>query len=432
MSWLIAICILTVGVLNYLGTRDAVHPSVVQALVWCACVSLLAAHGGEFLEVDQGVWLLVLAGVVSFSLGAHVVRQGPPLRVSRGPVSDTKAISLPLVVLVTTVVGVGAALYLRDARSVALAGPSESAAVNLRLSRWAMEDLRQGTLLDFWERVVVVSYAWTLFLLANAVRGHAVERQPARRALLALNVAMALVLGVATTGRGILMMFVLGVLTVFLVRSRFAALYAIAGALITFGVFLVGGVVLGKGVEESGSTTELVSQAWGTFSVYGAAGLPALTAFTEHLPELEYGRHTFRTLLAVLAALGFDVDVPSLVREFVFVPYPTNVYTVYEPYLRDFGWGGAIAVQALFGALHSALYARAKQGHPAWMTLFALSMYALLFQVFADAYFSILSTWIQAAAYCIAFGALQKTLTHSGQYAGIEPGPRRAPGIGVL
>ena len=51
--------------------------------------------------------------------------------------------------------------------------------------------------------------------------------------------------------------------------------------------------------------------------------------------------------------------VPDLIQEYVFVPYPNNVYTYYSPYIRDFGIWYACLILFVFGAVHTWVYKKA-------------------------------------------------------------------------
>jgi len=82
---------------------------------------------------------------------------------------------------------------------------------------------------------------------------------------------------------------------------------------------------------------------------------------------------------------------------------PTNVYTVYQPYIRDFGALGGVSVLFILGFLHAELYRRAtvRSPHAIYVLLFALSLFPLAMQVFQDMYFSVLSLWVQYVTYAV-------------------------------
>jgi len=91
------------------------------------------------------------------------------------------------------------------------------------------------------------------------------------------------------------------------------------------------------------------------------------------------------------------------VQPWVDVPMPTNVYTVYQPYIKDFGLVGGSLVLFVLGFLHALLYRRAtvRNPHTTYVFLFALSLFPLVMQAFQDMYFSLLSLWIQYGTWAV-------------------------------
>lgn len=102
------------------------------------------------------------------------------------------------------------------------------------------------------------------------------------------------------------------------------------------------------------------------------------------------GRNTFRFFYAF-----FDKQsAETLVNDFFsYQRLTTNVFTIYDFYVRDFGPLYALFMQFLIGLLHG----RAYKNRQSSMGLFFLSMlsYPLIMQFFSDQYFSLTSTWVQ-------------------------------------
>jgi len=184
----------------------------------------------------------------------------------------------------------------------------------------------------------------------------------------------------------------------FLVPAFFIILFARPGTLksrhivifftVLFSVFVFMGMLLNKiGGEDKGVLKE-----FGLYLLGGASAFQEILAAPQHL---EYGANTFRTIYAVLAAVGIDVNVVKLVQEFVLIPEPTNVYTVFQPYYLDFGISFVLISQFFFGLMHSCLYSMAVRRSSMGILLYSLSMYPLFMQWFLDQYFSLLSLWVQ-------------------------------------
>lgn len=171
-------------------------------------------------------------------------------------------------------------------------------------------------------------------------------------------------------------------------------------------LFTTVGAALGKG----GSFGSSLGENWQTmresFLTYTVGGIPALQTYVHNRgPEVAFGWNSFRTIFAVLHALGFTVSAAPLVQPYVDIPVPFNAFTVYHPYMKDFGDLGALAALFAFGFLHAVIYRRATVRHPhaIYVFLFAVSLFPLVMQAFQDMYFSVLSLWIQYGAWAFLF-----------------------------
>jgi oligosaccharide repeat unit polymerase len=97
--------------------------------------------------------------------------------------------------------------------------------------------------------------------------------------------------------------------------------------------------------------------------------------------------HTFKFFLSVASTLHLVQWVPPpLYDVFVYVPYPTNVYTIYKFFYLDFGFYGMLAAITLIGFLQTLLYRKARTGSVLGLYFFSLTLYALIVSVFDDSY----------------------------------------------
>lgn len=56
---------------------------------------------------------------------------------------------------------------------------------------------------------------------------------------------------------------------------------------------------------------------------------------------------------------------------------------------------------AVFGSIHGFLWSISRQGHPFWVSIYAISYIALTGQFGGDAYLSLLSYWIQITSWLV-------------------------------
>jgi oligosaccharide repeat unit polymerase len=113
--------------------------------------------------------------------------------------------------------------------------------------------------------------------------------------------------------------------------------------------------------------------------------------------DFSLGTNTFRFFYAILNRLGYDIEVPKLVNDFITIGLNsnTNVYTIYYFYAQDFGLFYAMIIMLFLGIFHGFLYKKMCSKNPYWVYWYALSCYPLFMQFFQDQYFSLLSTWLQ-------------------------------------
>lgn len=114
--------------------------------------------------------------------------------------------------------------------------------------------------------------------------------------------------------------------------------------------------------------------------------------------EYGYGIYTFRFLLAIIQALGFNVKVVPMAEEYVTNINGNigNVYTFYKWYANDFGLIYAMLWQFIVGMIHGYITRKTYRiRSEKWLLIYALSFYPLVMQFFMDEYITMLSSWIQ-------------------------------------
>jgi oligosaccharide repeat unit polymerase len=130
------------------------------------------------------------------------------------------------------------------------------------------------------------------------------------------------------------------------------------------------------------------------FQIYLLGTIPALDNVLNQKAEWSYGAKTFRSVFAVLSRMQVQVRVAPLVQEFTYIPFPINVYTVYQPYYLDFGYPGIALFILFIGYIHGIVYKRAITGRSLYVFAYGLLLYPLFMQFFQDQYASLLTTWI--------------------------------------
>jgi oligosaccharide repeat unit polymerase len=160
-------------------------------------------------------------------------------------------------------------------------------------------------------------------------------------------------------------------------------------------VFVFFAVMLTKGVEVGADFLSNINSFLENIRGYTVAPFLAFSELIETDFSLGWGENTFRFFISLIYASGLsDVKPVDLIKDYAFVPDPTNVYTVYEVYFRDFSYFGML-MPMLFLSLHAFMYRRARFIGGIWIFFYAASVYPLMMQFFQDQYFSLLSMWLQ-------------------------------------
>lgn len=212
---------------------------------------------------------------------------------------------------------------------------------------------------------------------------------------LIISVAASLGYCYLATGRTAFMLFFTVHLFPCIVTRRFKMASLASGIILMSFAFGFIAMMTHKGMSAEDDLTRNVLRLIDHSRGYTVGPLIAFSALFESPPEMAMGDYTFRTLYSAFYALKLSSVPPvSMFREFTLVPDLTNVYTVYDPYYRDFGNLGFLFV-FIFIILHVAFYQRSYSKGGIYVFLYSATLYPLIMQFFQDQYFSLISMWAQ-------------------------------------
>jgi oligosaccharide repeat unit polymerase len=120
--------------------------------------------------------------------------------------------------------------------------------------------------------------------------------------------------------------------------------------------------------------------------------------------------HTFKLFLSAASALGLtDYTPPATFDSFLFIPFATNVYTVYKYYITDFGISATLAIIVFIGFGHVLLYRKAHTSSELGLYMFAISVPTVITVIFDDGY--------------VAFGVFLNALVFGMMYLALRSVP---------
>ncbi len=372
-------CILQLGVLlfNIRLFKGLLNPALLNAGVWFVilCIHVFVDHGLYPLSVYT--FFIILLSSILFSLGVFVALNRRQIQPS-SPGINTGTLIVPKLYLLL-------ALFLAYPywlKAHELAGHSTTGIFLMDL-RTALTNPDFGGSFGILGYAVPVSFAVTFLFVSD-------HRVRLRSSLFMSSVMLSTYYAFLSTGRTFFFLLIISSVSIvyFRRREQFGVRTIVFAAAALAGVFYtIGSILLKLGSANYLTTLQVVY-------IYLLSGLSAFSLKLTAAIDYTMGAHTFRFFFAVLGKLGLGSGPSDLVREFVFVPYPTNVYSVFWPYYEDLGLVFVFLVQFVLGLFLGHLYLKATSGNRRYVIFYSLATYPLLLQWFQDQFASLTSTWI--------------------------------------
>lgn len=98
----------------------------------------------------------------------------------------------------------------------------------------------------------------------------------------------------------------------------------------------------------------------------------------------QFGSHTLTTFYLILNRLGGDFVLNQKLQDFVWVPMPTNVYTIFQPFYMDFGFAGVAFFALVYGLFSGWVYRLYRNGSGMGKALYTYLVYALVLQFYQE------------------------------------------------
>lgn len=243
----------------------------------------------------------------------------------------------------------------------------------------------------------LLSYFFPLAFVLASLAIILYRQQRAGLATLSTSLATGIFYAYLSTGRTfVLLLFCLSTFPLIVtktIRIKSLLLYSP----IVFLAFIFIALMTGKGVSDNDGVTANVLSFSNSLRSYTIAPFLALSEVFNQELDSALGANSLRFFVSIFYAIGItDTPPVPLIRDYVNTPDPTNVYTVYEVYIRDFLTAG-LFIPPAFLLAHQFLYSNASRIGGVWIFYYTASTYPLLMQFFQDQYSSLLSQWIQIA-----------------------------------
>jgi oligosaccharide repeat unit polymerase len=386
---ILTLCVLVFALLmNYARFRDVMYPPVIQSSIWLIVVALYVLNVDSFNSVSDEMYWIVLNGIFMFSAGAYGATALYKPRLRFPPLGQWYRDDLLAKFLFWLPI-VGLPFYVHRSSELAALGSTEFFLLNIRYAMIAAEPPQNYGML-----------AWlvTASVLACGIEFYKHWVKPNKLKLF-VSFVVSLTYALLSSGRTSVLLLFTMLAGMGLISRKSGLAKASLGFVGAVAIaFIAAGYWLQKGIKSDTDFFDNINIMWEHIKLYALGPLPAFDLYWSTATNLDYGANTFRSILVLFERLGADIAAPPLIQEFVPVPMDFNVYTVYLPYLKDWGLIGILFVPGVLGMWHGYLYKHADRGDPFFIILYAIFLYPLVMQFFQDQYVGALSVWCQAAA----------------------------------
>lgn len=371
--------LLVLSSLNYWIGRDVLYPAFVFCVIWLVAATLFLLCPVEIDPLSRNACGLLAFGALCFSFGS-VIGNRPLVNGQRPWFAESatnpqprrllllySCLTVPLFVHDTIRLAGGFSFsqqFIISARDALLASssPGESLYSNKVVSTAPM---------------ISILCAW-IFLMEDR-----------SRLIKGIAVAIVFVMCILSTGRSMLLQFIVGWVVIAFCRSRNRSLAAMRRKGAAVGISAVVLLTLITLVTKHETQGQDALQAAGTLTVEYIAG--PIAAF-------DYGVHNVKKM-----DQRNDPHGP-----FVEVPFATNVYTFYQNYYIRAGGFGCFLLALLIGVVHGRVFYACTHGNRFALFIMAYLDYALVLSIFTDAY-SLLLRHVEVIGYAVLyFGILRK------------------------
>lgn len=380
MSWILIVSLLALVVL-FLVFRagDATSPWMVTAAVWLAILVMFQLSGhllyplGTRFYTCVALWVPILCATSMLTYYALPARE-PTQPEAAMPVNDLFVRFFFLISVVFT------PLYIYEIYQVVSMFDAADMIYNLRVLANSDYQLRGQSVLKY---INAINQA--LFIVAMWRYPHV--SKPRFAFIVVANILCA----VAVMEKGFLFFMLTVVLFVLYQKQKVRLRNIIIALVAVFFLFYAFNFIRSGGDEDNATT--LID----FLSIYVLSPSVAFEQVQEKLTD-QFGSRSFAFVYAVLSKLGIGhYEVEQKLQEFVFVPIPTNVYTVFQPFYEDFGYRGVAFFASVYGAFTGWLYRLCRNGGAFSRCLYAYVLMTLVLQFYQENLILSLSVLIQYA-----------------------------------
>ena len=357
-------------------------PLVLSALIWSIVFSVGFVYQDIFNPITQQAFLMWLIWFLITSIIYFVFSQPFSLPIKK---------QLTYLPFNYSLIVVGLILWLCYRILIVGSAGSEHFFLNLRLSSNQLDGFESLGLI---ERFYPLIFAFFLFENVNSCNKNRVQRF--------LLWSWMLIYAVATMGKFAVLTPVLAWLIIKGLHKETSIKIIIAAAIVSF-LLMVALQFIRSGEDDKFSLSQLIS-------IYIYSPIVAL-GYMEISPDAVSGTYVFRFIYAVWYALFSSMPPEPTILPYVEIPFETNVYTVLQPFVHDFGAIGVVIGATIYGIVFGALFWFAQKGQKLSLILYAALSIVIIGQFFGELLLTMFSGNLQLIVVATALVLFSKRAT---------------------
>ncbi len=390
MAWIIII-LFSILAISYLCLKigDFFSPWIITTMIWLAIVVLFQLSGDLLYPLQDRFYTCVIIWVALMSVTSIITYYAFPAKSGFQQPQGTTPIQQDLNInnffftVFFVISMVCTPLYLYNIYKIISMFGSEELFFNLRVLANEGEKSMVQTILTY---VGAINQA--LFVIC-------IWRYPKGNKLILTAVILAnLMCSIAIMEKGVLFFMLFVTLFVLYEKRRIKissiAFWSIVLLLVFYGINVL------RTPENAAKEPTFVD----FFNVYILSPSVAFERAQEKLTE-QFGSRSFAFIYALITRLGLgNFVVEPKLQEFVYVPIPTNVYTIFQPFFQDFGYKGVAFFATVYGTFTGWLYRQCNNGGAISKCVYAYVIEILILQFYQENLILSMSMMIQ---YCFVF-----------------------------
>ena len=378
MAWgFIIILALFIAAFLFFRIGDLFSPWLITSGVWFAILMLLQLYGDMLYPLQGRLYISIAIWVPVFLASSIITYYALPSNAQTASANKIE-INETIFMILYIISMMSTPLYVYQIFKVAMTFGTEDFLYNLRILAVSGEGDATVSLLKY-----VNGINQSLFIIVMW------RAEQTKKFILYSVIAANILCSIAIMEKTSMSFLLLVTLFVFYEKKRVKIrTIALWGAIIILASY--GFNFVRKSVAD---TTEMSFVDF--FNIYILSPSVAYERVQENLND-QFGNHTFAFFYAFLTKTGLgSYEVETKLQEFVWVPLPTNVYTVFQPFYEDFGYKGIAFFATLYGTISGWLYRQMKNRNALCMCIYAYMVLCLLLQFFQENLLISLSLLIQ-------------------------------------